>query len=280
MRRVNGDRPEKIAGQPPNRRKSLPDMTDVTVFADFALSLRSRTRPLVRRWFRQEVPVEIKSDASPVTLCDKAVEAEIRRALAENFPDHGIFGEEEGESGLDRQHVWVIDPIDGTRAFITGVPTFGTLLALMENGQPILGMIDTPALDETWIAGRGLPTRFNSTLCTARRRPLKDAAVFTTTPDLYTGDNAVRWQRVSAAVQTVRYGVDCYAAGLVASGHADAMIEIGIKPYDVLALVPIIEGIGGKITDWQGRPLGLNGTGSLLAAATPELHAELLALLT
>ncbi|MFD2264533.1 inositol monophosphatase family protein [Lacibacterium aquatile] len=247
-------------------------------FAEFALSLLDRTRPVVAQYFRKDIPIEIKSDASPVTLCDKAVEAEIRAALAETFPDHGIFGEEHGKTALDAKYVWVIDPIDGTRAFITGVPLFGTLVALLEDGKPILGMIDTPALGETWLGVDGT-TSFNGQPCKTRQRALKDAAIFTTTPDLYKGENQRRWLAVQNAVQTVRYGTDCYAAGLVASGLADGMIEVGIQPYDVLALVNVIEGAGGKVTDWSGRPLGIDGDGTLLAAGTPELHAELLALL-
>lgn len=254
-------------------------MSQYQHFEDFALALLDRTRPVVQRYFRQDIPIEIKSDASPVTLCDKAVEAEIRAALAESFPDHGIFGEEHGKSGLDKKYVWVIDPIDGTRAFITGVPLFGTLVALLEDGKPILGLVDAPALGETWLGVEGSPTRFQGQPCRTRQRALKDAAVFTTTPDLYVGANQARWQKVQAAVQTVRYGTDCYAAGLIASGHADAMIEVGIQPYDVLALVNVIEGAGGKVTDWSGKRLGIEGDGTLLAAGTPELHAELLALL-
>lgn len=254
-------------------------MNNYRPYADFALSLTDRTRPVVDRYFRQDITIEIKSDASPVTLCDRAVEAEIRAALAETYPDHGIFGEEQGKSGLDRRFVWVIDPIDGTRAFITGVPMFGTLVALLDHGRPVVGMIDTPALRETWIGVSGEATRFNGAPCTTRRRPLAEAAVFTTTPDLYRDANRARWEKVAGAVQTVRYGADCYAAGLVASGHADAMIEVGIQPYDVLALVPVIEGAGGVVSDWQGRPLGLEGDGTFLAAATPALHADLLALM-
>jgi histidinol phosphatase-like enzyme (inositol monophosphatase family) len=170
----------------------------------------------------------------------------------------------------------VIDPIDGTKSFISGMPTFGTLIALLDGGTPVLGVVDHPALRERWVGRVGLPTRCNGVVCrTSACTLLADAGLYATTPDMFKGAARTRFEAVSGRARMRRFGGDCYAYALLASGFIDAVIEAGLQPYDFLALVPVIEGAGGVITDWQGRPLGLDSDGQVVAAATRALHREL-----
>lgn len=245
-----------------------------------AHALADEARILALRLFRTRLDVAIKADDSPVTLADREIEAALRRRLAAACPAHGIFGEEQGRQHLDAEYVWVIDPIDGTKSFITGSPLWGTLLALLHKGRPVLGMMDIPFTGERWWALAGGPARYQgeparSSDCAA----LATARLYATSPDVFTGEDQARFARVSAAVALRRFGGDCYSYGLLASGHVDLVVEAGLQPYDYLALVNIIEGAGGVVSDWQGQPLGLGSDGRVVAAATPALHAEALALL-
>ena len=237
-------------------------------------------RPVAMRYFRRSLDVEAKADASPVTIADRETEQAMRAVLAEHCPDHGIFGEEHGKTGVDRRHVWVLDPIDGTRSFITGFPLFCSLIALLEEGRPIVGVIEVPASRERFRAARGKgallgDTPLHASGCTR----LDDANVYLaghepSSPPLAEGLNRLRGRG-----RTNRYGYDGYVYGLVAAGHVDLMLETDLEPYDYMALVPVVEEAGGVISDWSGRPLGLDSGGDVIAAATPELHQEVLGLL-
>ncbi|MBP2301776.1 histidinol-phosphatase [Azospirillum picis] len=252
--------------------------TDTLALADFAEVLADEARPLSLRWFRTPVAIDIKSDDSPVTIADREVEAALRRHIAGQFPDHGILGEEHGRDRLDAEFVWVIDPIDGTRSFITGWPIYGTLLAVLHEGAPLVGVIDMPALGERWIGRAGLPTLFNGQPCRTRDcRRLADAVVYTTSPDAFDAEGLRIFDSVSRQARSRRFGGDCYIYGLVASGHVDLVIEAGLQPYDYLAMAPVIDGAGGVITDWQGRALTTGSDGRVVAAATADLHAEAIA---
>lgn len=249
-------------------------------FVTFATGLAEASGEILRGYFRRPLAVERKSDASPVTLADRATEEKLRALIADRFADHGVVGEEFPAHRPEAEYVWVIDPIDGTRSFISGVPIFGTLIALLHRGAPILGIIDQPILRERWIGARGRPTLFNGQPATVRPcDALQRASLHATTPDMFTGANSEAFARLRAAVSRPLYGWDCYAYAQLASGHIDLIAEADLKPYDFCALAPVIEGAGGIISDWSGRPLGLVSDGRILAAGDPARHREALALL-
>jgi histidinol-phosphatase len=204
----------------------------------------------------------------------------MRRLIAARFPEHGIIGEEYGREREDAEFVWVLDPIDGTKSFISGVPLFGTLIALAQDGRPILGIIDQPILCERWIGARDRKTTMNRRpVGTRTAARLSAATVFATAPDMFKGEDAAAFARVAAAAKLVRFGADCYAYGLLAMGCVDLVVEASLKPYDFSAMPPIVEGSGGVASDWQGQLLDLRSDGRVLVAGDRRVHAEALALL-
>ncbi len=248
----------------------------------FAIELAEAARPLALRYFRTPLDILTKADESPVTIADRTIEAHLRGLIEARFPDHGIFGEEMGVK--PGRHpvlgpVWVIDPIDGTKSFVTGLPLFGTLIAYLDHGAPLVGVIDMPALAERWTGVPGV-ARFGSTPArTSGCRRLEEARFFTTSPEGFVGADEAAYRRLIARTALRRFGGDCYAYGLLASGHCDLIAETGLQPYDIMALVPVIRAAGGVITDWAGADLTLTSDGRVLAAATSELHAEALKVL-
>lgn len=235
-------------------------------------------RSIAMEYFRSPLRVEAKADNSPVTVADRSIERSLRNSITDRFPEHGIFGEEEAPVNLSSRHLWVVDPIDGTKSFVTGHPLFGGLMALLQEGRPCLGQIDMPALNERWQGCVGVASTFNGSVCeTSACTRLSEAFVYTTDPFVFSGNMQGVFETIAAEANLVRFGGDCYSYGLLASGHCDLVIETGLQPYDYLPLVQIIEGAGGTITDWAGQPLHLNSEGHVVAAATPELHAEALA---
>ncbi|WP_425537756.1 histidinol-phosphatase [Pseudaminobacter soli (ex Li et al. 2025)] len=253
--------------------------------AEFAETLANDAALMSMSWFRKRIDAELKADCSPVTQADREIEASIRNKIAENYPDHGILGEEYGRLNLDARHVWVVDPIDGTRSFITGWPIWGTLVCLLQDGKPELGIIDMPALGERWKATRGNPTCFysaqgNVEICqTSACRSLEIARFYTTSLFYFENSDRPKIEKIAKSSATPRFGGDCYSYGLLASGHVDLVVEALLQPFDYFALVPIIEGAGGVITDWNGQPLAIGSDGRVVAAATPQLHAEVLQIL-
>jgi len=246
---------------------------DIHALAAFAHELADAAGAVIRPYFRANLPVEDKADESPVTRADREAEAAMRALIEARYPDHGIYGEEHGQARLDAEYIWIIDPIDGTRSFICGIPLFGTLAALWRHGKPLIGVIDQPISGERWSATAGGGATLNGEPARTRRGVALDrAAMFTTAPEMMQGALAPRYGRLRDAVGMVRHGADCYAAGLLASGHIDLFVEAKLQPYDYAALVPIIEEAGGVATDWAGRPLGLSGDGTMLAAGSRELH--------
>ncbi len=198
----------------------------------------------------------------------------MRALIREAAPDHGIYGEEMGIHNADAEFVWVLDPIDGTKSFITGKPTFGTLVALARRGVPILGIIDQPITRERWVGTAGRPTTFNGASVRTRACGGFDAAIlYTTSPYLFPDDDAPAFHALRGRVRHTLFGGDCYSYGLLASGFADLVVEAALKPYDYAALVPVVEGAGGTITDWDGRPLTLASDGRVAAAGDSRLHA-------
>ena len=253
---------------------------------DFAREIAFSAGKVGLGWFRRPVTVGLKQDHSPVTEADRAVEEYLRSRIHRSYPGHAILGEEFGREGAAGAPVWVVDPIDGTRSFITGLPIWGTLIALVQDGLPCLGVIHVPATAETWHARRGGGAHFTGPggdmrpCRTSACRRLSEARFYTTSPDYFDAGEYRRFAALSRAVAVQRYGGDCYPYGLLASGHVDLVMETQLQPYDFLALAPVIEEAGGVITDWQGNRLGLDSGLQVLAAATPELHAEALALIS
>jgi len=263
---------------------------DLREAAAFAESILKSTGEICRRYFRTSLAVEAKADASPVTVADRTVEARLRAAIAGRYPEHGIVGEEQGSTAADAARVWVVDPIDGTKAFITGNPLFGTLVALLEHGRPVLGIVDMPALGERWIGLRGQGTLFRSGLLgpapttveafVRKGRPIETSVLRSTSPHYFNETDAPAFERLRRRCGLTLYGGDCYSYGQLAAGFVDLVAETGLAPYDFLALVPVVKGAGGIATDWSGRPLGLDSDGRVLMAADPALHAAALQLLT
>lgn len=244
---------------------------------EFASQVADAARQMAMGYYRRPLAVDAKEDRSPVTVADREIEAFMRARIADTFPAHGIFGEEQDPERLEAREVWVVDPIDGTKSFVTGHPLFGNLMALLKDGTPWLGQIEMPALGERWQGCAGLPSLFNGVPCrTSDCRDLAQALAYTTDPMLFTGPLRAAYDALYDNVRLLRFGGDCYSYGLLASGHCDLVLEIGLQPYDYLPLVQIIRGAGGVITDWSGRALGLGSGGDVLAAATPELHAAML----
>ena len=254
------------------------------VFVTLAGRLADAAGAIARGHFRGAIEIERKDDESPVTIADREAEAAMRALIAESFPDHGVVGEEHGSERAGAEYVWVLDPIDGTRRFISGHVQFGTLIALLHQGAPVLGAIDMPAMGERWIGATGRPTTHHDRDGTrpARVRPcaeLGEATLFATTPHMFPGADFAAFERVRTRVGQPMYGGECYAYGLLALGFVDLVIEATMGPYDYLPLVAVVEGAGGTITDWAGRPLGLKSDGRVLAAGDGRAHAAAMTLL-
>jgi histidinol phosphatase-like enzyme (inositol monophosphatase family) len=253
-------------------------------FVTLAGEMAAAAGAIARRYFRTALEVHEKPDDTPVTLADREAEARIREIVAARHPDHGIIGEEEGSDRPDAEYVWVLDPIDGTKKFVTGNPLFGTLIALLHEGRPILGVIDMPMLGERWIGAAGRATRFEDRQGAreVRVRPcaeLAGAVLTATTPHMFGKAEFPAFERVRRAAKMVLYGGDCFAYGALASGHLDLVVEADMDPYDFMALVPVVTGAGGVMTDWRGRPLGLETDRRLVAAGDKRVHEAALELL-
>jgi myo-inositol-1(or 4)-monophosphatase len=250
----------------------------------FAHRLADEARPLALRYFRQPLDVQIKADLSPVTLADQAIERHLRALILEHHPDHGLFGEEHGALATDREWIWVLDPIDGTKSFISGMPLFGTLIALLHFGKPVLGVVDHPALSERWVGVAGRGATYQGKPCKTRDCDhLSDAIVMTTSPDAYGDQASEDWQRfdkVSRRARLRRFGGDCYQYALLASGHIDVVMGANLEPYDFMPMVALVRSAGGCISNWKGEELTLSHTRErVLVSATERLHQEVLSML-
>lgn len=250
---------------------------------DLAHRLADAAGAVIRPYFRHEFGLEIKDDRSPVTLADREAEAAMRRLLDAERSGDGVIGEEFGEKPGVTNRKWVLDPIDGTRSFTVGRAIFGTLIALVEDGWPVLGIIDQPVQRERWVGVAGRPTTFNGVPVRTRTcSALEGAIVATTSPHLFDEGDVQPFLKLVAAVsggnarQGPVYGGDCYNYGLLASGHLDMVCESGLKLYDFAALVPIVEGAGGRMCDWNGDPLTAASEGHVLAIGDPARMDEVL----
>jgi histidinol phosphatase-like enzyme (inositol monophosphatase family) len=249
-----------------------------------AHALADAARIATLRHFRKAgLTAETKEDThfDPVTIADRECEAAMRAILAERRPQDGILGEEMGSKPSDSGLIWVLDPIDGTRGYLSGTPTWGVLIALSDETGPVYGLIDQPFIAERFEGGFG-QAEVNGPLGrmplkTRAARPLSEAILFTTFPEIGTTTEAAAFRRVAQSSRLVRYGTDCYAYALVAAGQIDLVIEAGLQAYDVQAPIAVIKAAGGVVTDWQGRPAHQGG--QILAAANATLHAEAMTLL-
>lgn len=244
---------------------------------DFLVELAHASGDFIRPLFgRRDLPVDVKTDATPVTQADRGAEELMRRMIGERFPDHGVLGEEFGADRSDAEYTWVLDPVDGTKSFVTNVPLWGTLIALLHRGQPVLGCIHQPILRQL-VIGDGLSTTLNGQLVRCRATADLGAATLLTCDWLAPAahQDGPAFERLARSVRLCRTWADCYGYLLLATGWADVVVDPVMNPWDIAALVPVVRGAGGVITDWRGGPP--YPAGSTVAAATPELHAAALA---
>ncbi|MGE3231350.1 MAG: histidinol-phosphatase [Hyphomicrobium sp.] len=264
-------------------------MTSSSRFQDLlalAHELADRSADVIRPHFRRALAVDNKAGANafdPVTKADQAAERAIVKLIRARVPEHGIVGEEYGSERVDAPYQWVIDPIDGTRSFITGTPMWGTLIGLLNSGEPVLGMMNQPFTGERFWTAKSASHRSDPTGKTRRMRTrscakLSEALAMTTSPELFQpGVEADAFQRVKRDARMVRYGGDCYAYCMLAAGFVDLVIESGLKSYDVVALIPIVERAGGRMTTWDGSPA--TSGGRIVASGDPALHDKVLKLI-
>jgi myo-inositol-1(or 4)-monophosphatase len=253
-------------------------------FEAFVSDLATVSGDAIKPFFRTSLGIEDKSCGGafdPVTAADRAAEQAMRTMIREKFPAHGIIGEEFGSERSDAEFVWVLDPIDGTKAFISGMPAWGTLIALTRSGRPVFGMVHQPFIGERF-SGDGRAATYrgpagNRALMVRPCPTLTDATLYTTSPRLMNAADRTAFARVEEAVRLSRYGGDCYCYCMLAAGHVDLVIETGLKPYDIAALIPIISGAGGIVTTWNGE--APESGGRIVAAGDRRTHAAALALL-
>jgi inositol-phosphate phosphatase / L-galactose 1-phosphate phosphatase / histidinol-phosphatase len=247
----------------------------------FAHELADAAGAILRRDYRAPISVEYKADESPVTIADREAEHAMRDLIRVRLPEHGIEGEEFATEHDDADLVWSLDPIDGTKAFVVGRPTFGTLISLLHHGEPVLGIIDQCVLGERWVGAVGQPSTFNRGVIQVRRCPdLARAVLCSTSPDMFKAvEEQAAFGRVAQAVKFPVYGGDCYAYGLLAMGLVDLVVEANLDLHDFAALVPVIGGAGGIMTDWLGQPLKRGSDGRVVAAGDRRVHEQALALL-
>jgi histidinol phosphatase-like enzyme (inositol monophosphatase family) len=255
-------------------------VSEGAAYRDFALRLADAAGAVVRKYYRATLTVENKADASPVTIADREAEQALRALIRATYPDHGIEGEEFPGERLDAEFVWRLDPIDGTKSFVIGRPLFGTLIALTRAGRPVLGVIDQCILGERWLGVAGERSTWNGQAIRVRACPgLKQAVLSVTSPQMFDAAQRAAVARLEGAVRFPVYGGDCYAYGLLAMGLIDLIVEADLDVHDFMALVPVIEGAGGLVTDWRGAALTPASDGRIVAAGDRRVHERALKLL-
>ncbi len=253
---------------------------EINHLAAFAEELADAARQVSLEYFRTSISTELKADSSPVTVADRETELLLRDRIYSVFPDHGILGEEFGHINAGSEYLWVLDPIDGTKSFITGKPLFGTLIGLLYRDEAIIGVCDMPALRERWVGKYKCQTTFNGRPTNVRQcTSLQKAWLYATSPQMFTENNFPKFEALRRFIQNAVYGAECQAYGLLSSGWVDIVCEDTMNPYDYVALVPIVTGAGGVMTDWSGRSLALEGDGTVLAVGDPRLQSQILEIL-
>lgn len=246
-------------------------------FTAFAKGMADEASHIIRQYFRQPFDIETKPDDSPVTIADRAVEQRLREMIEKHRPNDGIFGEEFDRKPSKNGLTWVIDPIDGTKSFMIGRPTFGTLIALWEGNKPLLGIIDQAISGERWIGADGITTFNDKPVKVRLCEAVKAASVCSTTPAMFSKTGPV-YEAFETGCK-MAWGGDCYMYGLLASGFLDICIEASLKPYDYAAVVPVVQNAGGWISDHAGNPLTLESDGTVIALGDQRLWPEVQALL-
>lgn len=263
----------------------MPNLSSTVLgeLAEVAEALADAARPETLRHFRAWGAVDNKAEGGfdPVTEGDRAAERAMRAVLAERRPDDAILGEEYGRTGGTSGLTWVLDPIDGTRAYLSGAPSWGVLVAVSDSSGPILGLIDQPYIGERFFGGpAGAWVSGPTGRCPARTRgtaELGEAILFTTFPEIGTAEEGAAFRTLASGVRLTRYGLDCYAYGLLAAGHVDLVVEAGLEPYDIHGPMAVVRAAGGVVTDWRGGPAQEGGR--VIAAANGTLHEAALAIL-
>jgi inositol-phosphate phosphatase/L-galactose 1-phosphate phosphatase/histidinol-phosphatase len=255
---------------------SFADHPDFPAALALAEQLADVARRIVLEHFRAPLAVERKFDGTPVTVADRDIESHMRRMIRAAFPGHAIRGEEFAAEGSG-EFTWVLDPIDGTKSFVSGYPLFGSLIALVQGTRAMLGVIEAPVLRERWVGVDGRATLFNgkpvrSSGCQA----LEQAVLYTTSAETFTVAERLRFEALAARTALRRFGGDCYLYGMLASGYCDLVVEPQLKPHDFLAAIPIVTGAGGRISDWRGAPLAPAYEGPVVLAATEALWRQAL----
>ena len=250
---------------------------------DRALALAGQladvARRIVRQHFRAPIAVERKVDGTPVTVADRDIESHMRRMIRAAFPGHAIRGEEFAAEGSG-EFTWVLDPIDGTKSFVSGYPLFGSLIALQQEDRAVLGVLEAPVVGERWVGADGRPTLADGKPARTRDcRSLGEAILCTTTPETFEGPDRSRFEALSARTALRRFGGDCYLYGMLASGYCDLVIEAQLKPHDFLAAIPIVPGAGGRVSDWRGAALTPGSDGRMVLASTEALWHQALDML-
>ena len=275
--RSEADRPEP-EGEPAG--SDILTATELGDLAGFAGHLADVAGAAVRPYFRKLDAVERKDDSSPVTVADRAAEEAMRGLILDSYPDHGVFGEEFGVTNPDASRLWILDPIDGTKSFVAGLPIFATLIALTDEAGFALGVIDQPIVGDRWVGVRGVGTAQNGEPVRCRSGvALSDAVLATTTLEFLTPPQRTAVDRLLGDVRLFRLCGDAYIYALLASGQIDIVFDTEVQPYDFAALVTIVEGAGGMITDWSGSPLQVDRPSRVLATGDAALHQAVLAYL-
>ena len=249
---------------------------------EFVHALADAAGEIVRAAARTRQIVHHKTDTSPVTEVDRAVETRLRELIAARYPGHGVIGEEFGDDRPGAEHVWVLDPIDGTKAFVAGLPVYGTLIGFARGGRPVLGVVEQPVTRERWTGIEGGGTWYNGERVRAEAcERLSDALVCTTSPEYYEGVDALAYRRIVSGSRWMVYGGNCHAFAQVARGFADLALEAKVAVYDYCALVPVVENAGGVMTGWRGEPLTVEPApgGRILAGGNQTVHEAAMACL-
>ncbi len=246
----------------------------------FSHHLTDESGKIIKEYFRTSLKIDKKQDESPVTVADKNVELKIRELIKTKYPNHGVLGEEFESTNLDSEFLWVIDPIDGTRSFVAGHKDFGTLVALLHNKKPIIGIIDCPMHNERWVGISGKKTTMNGKEIQTSKIESMEESYFLTS-GLYFEDDHFRksCDKIINKVKYHRFGGDCYMYGMIASGFIEIVLEDTLKIHDYMALIPVIEGAGGVVSDKYGKPITLNSGGSIVASANNTLHNQLISII-
>ena len=246
-------------------------------YIDFINKLADKSDEIIAKYYRKDFSIDEKSDRTPVTIADREVEQELRNMINQQYPEHGIIGEEFGSENTDAEYVWILDPIDGTVSFTVGRPLFCNLIALTKNNKPILGLINQPIVKDRFIGGKNTDAKLNQGIIKTRNcKKLSNAIIATTGPNYFSEDELLTFNKIESYTKRVVYGGDSYNYALLAAGNLDIVMESGLSIYDYAALIPVIEAAGGVVTDWSGNDIKLqNGKKiQILVSANKELHNE------